>query len=134
MNMERQQNMTSAIRAAWQRFYEYHYEGSSNLSQKPAILVFTKADLFGITAEKENLDETTHAILKLGFDEIPTPTDIDSNKLEQGKEQTLKQFATLIQYLKNQSKNFQCVFVSCFSFEKDQRVGIKELLNKMLPK
>ena len=126
--------MTSAIRAAWQRLNEYHYEGNTELSQKPVILIFTKADLFGITSEKDDLDETTNAILKFGFNEIPKPTEIDSAKLEQGKEKILKQFSTLIQYLTNQSKNFQCVFVSCFSYEKEQRVGIKELLNKMLPK
>ena len=126
--------MTSAIRAAWQRLNEYHYEGNTELSQKPVILVFTKTDLFGIATEKTDLDETTTEILKLGFDEIPKPTDIDPKKLEQGKKQILKQFSTLIQFLKKQSNNFECIFVSCFSYEEEQRVGIKELLNKMLPK
>jgi GTPase SAR1 family protein len=126
--------MTQAIRTAWQRLSEYHYEGGRSLPKKPVVLVFTKADLFGISAEISDLPEVTKEVLKLGFDTIPTPTEIDSAKLKSGQEHTQKLFANLIQYLGNQSQNYHCLFVSCFSFEQGQRVGIKLLLDNILPK
>lgn len=126
--------MTQAIRASWQRLYEYHYEGGRSLPKKPVVLVFTKADLFGITAEMVNLPQITSEIMKIGFETIPTPTEIDSEKLKQGQEYTKKLFANLIQYLSHQSQNYQCLFVSCFSFEQGQRLGIKPLLDSILPK
>ena len=128
--------MTQAIRAAWQRLNEYHYEGQQQLSKKSVVLVFTKSDLFGITSEVTDLDAVTQEILKLGFDTIPTPNEIDAAKFKNGQEMILKMFADLISYMKNQDSRFQTIFVGCFSFEpgqRQQRLGIKKLLDAILP-
>ena len=128
--------MTQAIRAAWQRLNEYHYEGQQQLSKKSVVLVFTKSDLFGITSEVTDLDAVTQEILKLGFDTIPTPNEIDAAKFKNGQEMVLKMFADLISYMKNQDSRFQTIFVGCFSFEpgqRQQRLGIKKLLDAILP-
>jgi len=128
--------MTQAIRAAWQRLNEYHYEGQQQLSTKSVVLVFTKSDLFGITSEVNDLDAVTQEILKLGFDSIPAPNEIDAAKFKNGQEMILKMFADLISYMKNQDSRFQTIFVGCFSFEpgqRQQRLGIKKLLDAILP-
>ncbi len=129
--------MTQAIRAAWQRLNEYHYEGQQQLSKKSVVLVFTKSDLFGITSEVNDLDAVTQEILKLGFDSIPAPNEIDAVKFKDGQETVLKMFADLISYMKNQDSRFQTIFVGCFSFEpgqRQQRLGIKKLLDAILPR
>ncbi|MDM8569266.1 GTPase domain-containing protein [Thiotrichales bacterium HSG1] len=124
---------SQAIRAAWQRLGEYHLEGNKNLKQKSVLLVFTKSDLFGITPNAIQESAVLKQISQLGFEEIPEAKEIDSEKLQEGIVYTEKLFANLISYLKKESNQFNCIFVSCFSYSNDQKLGINELIEKILP-
>jgi GTPase SAR1 family protein len=125
--------ITQAIRAAWQRLGEYHLEGHKNLPQKPVLLVFTKSDLFGITPHAVQEDAVLKKISQLGFTEVPEAGEIDPEKLQQGQNHTEQLFSPLINYLKNQSNQFDYLFVSCFSYHHNQKLGINELIKKILP-
>ncbi|EDN68723.1 hypothetical protein BGP_3004 [Beggiatoa sp. PS] len=125
--------ITQSIRAAWQRLGEYHLEGNKNLRQKPVLLVFTKSDLFGITPHAVQEDAVLKKISQLGFTEVPEAGEIAPEKLQQGKNHTEQLFSHLMSYLKNQSNQFDYLFVSCFSYHNNRKLGINELIEKILP-
>ena len=125
--------ITKATRAAWQLLIDYHLDGNKNLSQKPVLLVFTKSDLFGITPHAVQEDAILKKISQLGYEEIPEPKEIDPEKLKEGISDKEQLFSDLISYLNKESSQFDCLFVSCFSYSNDQKLGINELIEKILP-
>ncbi|MDM8564912.1 50S ribosome-binding GTPase [Candidatus Halobeggiatoa sp. HSG11] len=125
--------ITKAIRAAWQFLNEYHLEGNKNLKQKPVVIVFTKSDLFGITPNAVQESDILKQITQLGFKEIPEVNEIVPEKLKTGKIYTEQLFSNLIHYLDTESNQFNHVFVSCFSYSNDQKLGLNKLIEKILP-
>ncbi|MDM8558393.1 GTPase domain-containing protein [Candidatus Parabeggiatoa sp. HSG14] len=125
--------ITQATRAAWQLLNEYHFEGNKNLRQKPVLVVFTKSDLFGITSHAIQEDAVLKKISQLGFEEIPEAKEIDPEKLKEGISYTEQLFSNLISYLNKESNQFNYLFVSCFSYSNNQKLGINELIEKILP-
>ncbi|HEW98219.1 MAG TPA: hypothetical protein ENF37_06185, partial [Beggiatoa sp.] len=126
--------MTQATRAAWQRLNEYHIEGDKNLRKKTVLLVFTKSDLFGITPNAVQEDTILEKIRQLGFEQIPQSGKIDHDKLKTGIYYTENLFSNLIGYLDKESNQFDYLFVSYFSIVNKTRLGINELVEKILPK
>jgi len=126
--------MTQATRAAWQRLNEYHIEGDKNLRKKPVLLVFTKSDLFGITPNAVQENAILEKIRQLGFEKIPQSGKIDQEKLKTGIHYTEHLFSNLMSYLDKESNQFDYLFVSYFSYVNKTRLGINELVEKILPK
>ena len=125
--------ITQATRAAWQLLNEYHLEGNKNLRKKPILLVFTKSDLFGITSHAVQEDAVLKKISQLGFEEIPEAREIEFKKLKEGITYTEQLFSNLISYLDRESNKFDYIFVSCFSYLNNRKLGIDELVEKILP-
>ena len=131
--------MTKAIRASWQHLLEYHIEGNKELRLKPVVLAFTKADLLfaldeDISDTRKN-DDLHHKIMALGFgDKLPQPVAIKSHKLNYLSERVVDSFSEIINYLKNNSRHFDTVFVSHFAYDDNGRLGIRKLLEDILPK
>jgi GTPase SAR1 family protein len=125
--------ITSAFRAAWQQLSEYHLEGKKNLRNKSVVLVFTKADLFGITPTAAKEEGIVNKVMQLGFEEPVPVTEIEPQALKIGVHHTEEHFSDLIKYLQRESNNSSHVFVSCFSLLAGRRQGVNELLEKILP-
>ena len=128
----------SAIRSAWQHVAEYHSEGKRNLKDKPVVLVFAKSDLFNLLDETMVLgDVVSKKVQQWGFYEIPDVREMDNEKLKNGKKLAKEQFADLINYFNSESNQFNIVFASAFSgagdSNKNKRLGMKELTEKILP-
>jgi GTPase SAR1 family protein len=126
--------MTQATRASWQRLNEYHIERDKNLRKKPVLLVFTKSDLFGITPNAVQENAILEKIRQLGFEKIPQSGKIDQEKLKTGIHYTEHLFSNLMAYLDKESNQFDYLFVSYFSYVNKTRLGINELVEKILPK
>jgi len=124
--------ITKAIRAAWQFLNEYHFEGNKNLKQKPVLVVFTKSDLFGITPNAIQEDAILKQISQLGFAEIPEAKEIDLERHKEGIAYTEQLFSNLIHYLNEESNRFDYIFISCFSYYNDRKLGVDKLIEKIL--
>lgn len=138
--LEYKANMSKAIRAAWQHLVEYHVEGQKDLRHKPVLLVFSKADLW---VRKRSLehdgeiieDELEKKIWQFGFGEtLPPVIHFNENEMEPMRERIETEYIDIIMYLKSQTSRFSIHFVSHFAkFEDGGRLGISELLKKILP-
>jgi len=131
-------DFTNAIKSAWQHLAESHYEDKKNLKNKPVVLVFAKFDLFGILDKTiVSGDVVSKKVRQLGFDEIPETAEIEGDKLQGGMTRTIRHFSELIRYFENESNQFSIVFASSFSLsgdsDKSERLGMKELTDKILP-
>jgi GTPase SAR1 family protein len=119
----------SAFRAAWQRLREHHLDGTTNLSSKPVLLVFSKADL---------LRQLSPSRRYWGFDDsIPERkqlTEKDEAHLREGCESVRTQFRDLIDYFSRESALFRVIFVSVFAELDGERLGIPELTSRVLPR
>jgi GTPase SAR1 family protein len=126
--------ISKAIRAAWQRLEENHLEGKRALQSKRVVLVFTKADLFGLLRGGQVLDDLSYRVARLGFgDKLPPPEEIDLQRLSEGRELIVGKFKDLLKFFASRSKKFEVVFVSVCAFENDKRLGIEELTRAILP-
>ena len=111
-----------------------HYILDMNIKECPVVLLFTKADLFGVTAQPSQVDEVTQEIIKLGFGEdLPEIKEIDRQKLEEGSRQAKKDFADLISQLKSQNPKTKVIFSSSFAVLDGKRLNLEELLLAVLP-
>jgi GTPase SAR1 family protein len=109
-----------AFRAAWQRLQEHYLDGSRDLSRRPLLLVFAKADaLWGM------------------------PIDPDSHKVQYGVEESAAkfklqeisdQFSDLIAYFKHESRRFSTILTSVVLKDKSgERLGIPQVARAIMP-
>jgi GTPase SAR1 family protein len=125
--------ISSALRAAWQHFLDINEYRIKEVRQHPLVLVFTKADLFGVTTDHLTWDLIEQEIARLGFgDKIPQVNEIDPVALDQGKKQVKEDFADLIDYFKIEAPNFHIEFTSSFGLLDGERLGFKDLLIDLL--
>lgn len=146
--------MKKAIRAAWHHLLEYHLTGKKNIKRMRIVLAFTKADLL-VTHEQESSRESnnhektsresnnrekafrretiTDHIMKLGFgDTLPKSFYVEELSKE-SKSLIEEGFSDLIKYMRSQCQ-FCKVFVSVVAYNKNGRLGIRWLLEYLLPR
>ncbi len=132
-------NMVKAIRAAWQHLVEYHVEGKKDLRKKPVLLVFTKSDLLIRIANAQISNESNNSIqqkiMEIGFGEkLPEVINCKKADIDKLKDHPLSGYVELIEYLKSQTYRFSSHFVSHFAKDEDGRLGISELVKRILPR
>jgi len=126
--------MTKAFRATWQNFVDNNENRINEAKKLPLILVFTKADLFGVKKYGDNWDIFEDDIAKIGFGkDIPPIMDINQEAFEKGQIRVKEDFAELIQYFDRENPNFQVLFTSSFGIMHGKRLGFKELMMAVLP-
>lgn len=126
--------MSKAIRAAWQNLVNNHEEKLDKLKTKPLVLVFTKADLFGVSTKPTEVDQVTKEITKIGFGEkVPELQELNSKKLSDGQESATQAFNDLIVYLNKENMKFKVLFVSSFGLINNRRLNFTELTKAILP-
>lgn len=132
--------MRKAIRAAWHHVLEYHLAGQKKIKRKRVAFVFTKADLL-VSCEQEISpessacnEEITEHIMQLGFgDTLPKPFHVD--QLDPSLIVPVEHaFTNLTKYLRSQSGPFETIFVSVVACDKHGRLGIRKLLDTVLPR
>ena len=83
------------------------------------------------------IDAVSKNVQQWGFDEIPEVCKMDNKKLENGMKLAKEQLADLIRYFELESNQFSIVFASAFGesddSDKNERLGMKELTEKILP-
>jgi len=126
--------ISGALRAAWQHYLDSNDDRKDEVRKHPLILVFTKADLFGVNKYSENGLKFEEVIAKLGFgEETPPIKEIDHKSLDQGEARVRQDFAELIQYFQSECHNFSVLFISSFGLYNGKRLGLSELLFTILP-
>ena len=125
--------MTKALRGAWQHFLDNNEYRIKKVKRQPLILVFTKADLFGVTREPSNWNYIEKKIAKFGFNEVPPIKEIDHYAYEIGKNKVKEDFGELIQYFEREAPNFQVLFTSSFGLLDGKRLGFRDLIMAVLP-
>ena len=117
-----------AFRAAWQRLQEHYLDGPADLSRRPLILVFTKADslVFGGTAEE--LRSATMA------KEFARATTIPRGQIESIGGDIRARLRDLIEYFERESRRFRVVLTSVFLNVDDERLGIPEVAHYIMPR
>jgi hypothetical protein len=122
----------SALRAAWQRLQEHHLDGTANLSAKPLLLVFSKADLLLYQgAEPEKIERLASGGL------IPLPEGISEEKIRRAARDVTGRFDDLIDYFNRETRRFHVILSSVFTTVetvRQERLGIPELASKILPR
>lgn len=117
-----------ALRAAWQRLEEHHLDSNSDISDKPLILVFTKADLL---LNRKG----PHAIKDLAFGGIPQiRTFIDPMELRSETREIEAAFSELTDYFRRENRRFEVVFASVFANVEHERLGIPEIARYIMPR
>lgn len=124
--------MSKAIRTAWESILDINKDILKEVEKRPIVLVFTKADLFGVTKSRNSIDEFEDTITKLGFGETPKIHEIDLNEFESGKNIITDDFKDLISFLGNQKNKFNILFTSSFGRLNGSRLGFSELLKLVL--
>jgi GTPase SAR1 family protein len=139
--------MSSAIRAAWQNLSDNIEGGSKAIKNRPAVLVFTKADIFDNlpisislllnTQSSEDLVEREsikEAILKAGFgNDLPPVQKINTDLLDAERQKVEHDFADLINFLGSESARFHILYTSCVGTVHGLRLGVSRLLELVLP-
>lgn len=127
--------ISSALRAAWQHFLDSNEHRIKEVRQHPLVLVFTKADLFGVKKDHDTWDLIEQEIAKLGFGEdIPPIKEIDHEAFARGKARVMEDFAELIRYFETEAPNFHVLFTSSFGLLDGKRLGIKDFMMAVLPR
>jgi GTPase SAR1 family protein len=129
--------ITKAIRAAWQHIQEYHIEGKKDLKSKPIVLVFAKGDLLVVASHirLEDQDDLTNTIRDLGFGKtFPKPVHYIDFDIDKRGALILLEYRRLIDYLRHQTNKFGVVFASHFAFCDNGRMGINDILKRILPR
>jgi len=128
-------DMTSAIRAAWQHIVEYDDARREDPKKRTIILVFTKVDVFGLAPNGKTPEQFEKALVKLAFGKtFPPLREIDQEVMVKGRVKVLDDFDELIDYLSNETRKFDVIFTSCSATENGLRVGLFELVSRLLPK
>jgi hypothetical protein len=117
-----------ALRAAWQRLEEHHLDSNSDISDKPLILVFTKADLLLNHAGPYSIQELAFGIIPQSKTFI-MPRDIEAKTFE-----ITEPFSELIQYFRRENRRFVVVFASVFANVEHERLGIPEIARYIMPR
>ena len=127
--------MTANIRAAWQKLVYLHDNSVNKFENKPLVLSFNKSDLFSLTPKpiQKRYTGLKKKILKFGFEEYPGEVFVDEESFEVGKENIKSDFSDLINYLTSVNNKFQVIFTSSFGYIEERRIGVKELLEAVLP-
>lgn len=115
----------SAFRAAWQRLREHHLDGTTDLSSKLLLLVFTKADLLAASPSVWAPNNATA---------IPEEHAVDLAHLKEAKRIVEGSFADLTEYFEREARRFSVVFTSIFATADGERLGIPELAARVLPR
>jgi GTPase SAR1 family protein len=114
-----------AFRAAWHRLKEHYLDGSADLSRRPLILVFTKAD----------------AALQRSTEAPGIETLLEARAVEEPREgldraalvvQT--RFEDLIKYFARESRRFAVVQASIFVRAAGERLGIPQIARYVMPR
>jgi len=129
--------ISSAVRAAWQRLQENHFQGERTAFLKPVALVFMKADLLGERAEVDAAsasDEIDFRIMELGSGGRRYRVEVGDVLLQEGRQHVELLFSELLGYLASQARNFKVIFASAFAYRNGRRLGIPELLAFILPR
>ncbi|MGD8781733.1 MAG: GTPase domain-containing protein [Ignavibacteria bacterium] len=128
--------ITKAIRAAWQKLEEYHFEGRSKLSNKPVILLFTKADLllhYDKFQYRYNTPTIQKKVFELGFgDELPAIIKLNED-IEKFTNNIKGEYKEIIDFLQTRNKNTKVIFFSHFVTVDEQRLGMEEIVTSILP-
>jgi hypothetical protein len=117
-----------ALRAAWQRLQESHLEGSSDVSLKPLVLVFTKADVLLFDRDISKLDEIPPE------GQTPIVSVSPHGLLARKTEKITDRFEDLIQYFQNENRRFAMVFTSVFINVEGERLGVPEIAQLIMPR
>jgi len=117
----------SALRAAWQRLREEHLSSPGGIVNKPLLLVFTKADLLMRQPESSEL-------LQLGRQGLAASRQVTTAEVDKCVGSVRAQFRDLIEYLERDSSKFGVIFTSVFLRDDDERLGITEIANRLLPR
>ena len=120
----------SAFRAAWQRLREHHLDGGSNLSEKPLLLVFTKADLLLIPSSRYELIRASATGGAFPQRQVVRR----KNELDKEFEKVKGRFSDLISYFELESSRFEIIFTSMFLEVDNERLGIPEFASRILPR
>jgi hypothetical protein len=120
----------SAFRAAWQRLQEHHLDGKTNLSAKPLLLVFAKADLLlWKNAERSKLDALGSGAL------ISMRSPVSEEEIRRAARDVIEQFDDLIAYFERESRQFHIIHTSVFAMVRgEERLGVPELARRVLPR
>lgn len=127
--------ISSALQAAWQHFSDLNEHRMKTIKNMPIVLVFTKADLFDVSTNPyHSRDSIKMEIMNLGFGDEVHPVNIDHEALHAGESQVRVDFKELIQYFDNESSRFRVLFISSYGYYEEERLGICDLLEAVLPK
>jgi hypothetical protein len=119
----------SAFRAAWQRLQEHHLDGKTNLSAKPLLLVFSKADLLlWKTAEPSKIAALASGVL------VPERRTVSEEEIRRAARDVIGQFDDLIKYFERESRQCHVILTSAFYLVRDERLGVPDLSRKVLPR
>jgi GTPase SAR1 family protein len=117
-----------ALRAAWQRLEEHHLDSKSDFSNKPLILVFTKADLLLKSVEQDS-------IYDLAFGAPPqSKISFDPSEMEIPRRDITARFSELIDYFRRENRRFGVVFASVFGSVGGERLGVPEIARYIMPR
>lgn len=112
------------FRSAWQMLRKHHLDGTTNLTTKPLLLVFSKVDL--LLPQIENPIPTLE-----GFEPFRR---VSEEEVEAATHHVIGKFDDLIGYLSRESKQFHIIFTSAFAIVGNEMVGIPELARRLLPR
>lgn len=127
--------ISAALRAALQNYLDANSSRIKIVRKHPVVLIFNKADLlchFNFTQEVQVVNH--EVIEELGFGlNTPKKTEIDAELLKKWETQIKDDFHDLIEYFGQEMKNFNILFVSSFGLQNGKRLGLSELVGKILP-
>jgi GTPase SAR1 family protein len=122
----------SAFRAAWQRLQEIHLDGTTNLSAKPLLLVFAKADLLlHQLAGPQDIEELASGEL------LPLPGLVSEEEIDKAARRVTWRFDDLSDYLSREARRFDVILTSVVTTVETmnaERLGIPDLASKILPR
>lgn len=124
---EESARLKMAFRASWQRIREHHLDGPSRVQSKPLIFVFSKIDVLTVFS-RSLIDGTTGT--SDGSSDRGTLSKYDCEILETQIERT---FGDLFEYLRRESRHFVVVLTSVYLWRDGERVGLPELVRRVLP-
>jgi hypothetical protein len=118
-----------ALRAAWQRLEEHHFDSDRDIKTKPLILVFTKADLLLERQHGVALEELAFGSKRQSRFFITQDDEIESTTRD-----ILFHFSDLIDYFRRENRRFSFVFASVFVDLEGERLGVPTIARYKMPR